>query len=73
MILGSIFLIYLTIKSEGGSDATSDAIKKIILNFLQIASLAGGLPLQWPDAVNSLFTTMATLASAGSTLLIPDW
>ena len=72
MILGSIALIVLTIQSEGGSDATSDAIKKIILNFLQIASLAGGLPLQWPDEVSTMFSTMATLASAGSTLLIPD-
>jgi len=70
--LGSICLIWLTIQSEGGSDATSDAVKKIILNFLQIASLAGGLPLQWPPIVEALFTTMATLASAGSTLLIPD-
>jgi hypothetical protein len=40
---------------------------------LQIASLAGGLPLQWPEEVNTLFKTMATLASAGSTMLIPDW
>jgi hypothetical protein len=72
MILGSIALIVLTIQSEGGSDATSDAIKKIILNFLQIASLAGGLPLQWPDEVTTMFSTMATMASAGSTLLIPD-
>ena len=72
MIFGCITLIYLTIESEGGSDATSDAIKKIILNFLQIASLAGGLPLQWPSIVNDLFETMGTVASAGSNLLIPD-
>ena len=31
-----------------------------------------GLPLKWPDAVMSMFTTMSTLSSAGSTLLIPD-
>jgi hypothetical protein len=73
MIVGSVILIILTIQSEGGTDETSDAIKKIILNYLQIASLAGGLPLKWPEEVNTLFSTMATLASAGSTLLIPDW
>ena len=38
----------MTIQEEGGVDEASDAIKKIILNFLQVVSLAGGLPLQWP-------------------------
>ena len=46
--------------------------KKIIINFLQLTSLAAGLPLQWPDVVDTMLTTMATLSSAGSTLLIPD-
>ena len=35
-------------------------------------SLAGGLPLQWTPEIESMFQTMATLSSAGTTLLIPD-
>ena len=35
-------------------------------------SLAGGLPLQWPEPVNVMFKTMATMSSAGTTLLVPD-
>jgi hypothetical protein len=35
-------------------------------------SLAGGLPLQWPEPVTVMFQTMATLSSAGTTLLVPD-
>jgi len=35
-------------------------------------SLAGGLPLQWPEPVTIMFQTMATVSSAGTTLLVPD-
>ena len=42
------------------------------LNFLQMVSLAGGLPLQWPNAVNVMFDSFSTLSSAGTTLMIPD-
>ena len=51
---------------------TSDAVKKIILNFLQMLSLASGLPMQWPPEIDVMFQSMATVSSAGSTLLIPD-
>ena len=57
---------------QGGKDEASDAIKKILLNFLQIVSLAGGLPLQWPEELEALFSFFASMSSAGGTLLIPD-
>ena len=73
MILGSAVLIYMTIKDEeAGEKETSDAVKKIILNFLQMLSLAAGLPLQWTLEIEAMFQTMATLSSAGTTLLVPD-
>lgn len=50
----------------------SDAVKKIILNYLQLISLARGLPLEWPDAIDVMFNSFGTLSSAGSNLLIPD-
>ena len=42
------------------------------VNFLQMISLAGGLPLEWPVAVETMFDYFATLSSAGTTLMIPD-
>jgi hypothetical protein len=73
MILGSGVLIYMTIKDEeAGEKETSDAVKKIILNFLQMLSLAAGLPLQWTPEIEAMFQTMATMSSAGTTLLVPD-
>jgi hypothetical protein len=35
-------------------------------------SLAAGLPLQWPEGVETMFQSMATISSAGTTLLVPD-
>ena len=72
MIIGSGVMVYMEITSETSEDETSDAIKKIIVNFLQMISLAGGLPLQWPEPMEAMFDTFATLSSAGTTLMIPD-
>ena len=35
-------------------------------------SLAAGLPLQWTPEIEAMFQTMATMSSAGTTLLVPD-
>ena len=62
----------MQISAETSSDETSDAVKKVILNFLQLTSLSSSLPLQWPSALESMFETFSTMSSAGSALLIPD-
>ena len=74
MLIGSTTLIYMTIQAaaSGDTDDASDAIKKIILNFLQMSALAGGLPLRWPETIEDMFSSMETVSSAGTTLLIPD-
>ena len=48
----------MEINSEASPDETSDTIKKIILNFLQIVSLAGSLPLQWPNTVVVMYVIL---------------
>jgi hypothetical protein len=71
--LGTAVLIYMTIKDEeAGEKETSDAVKKIILNFLQMLSLAAGLPLEWPSDLEAWFRGMTIVSSAGTTLLVPD-
>ena len=71
MVIGSAVMVYMEITSEASEGETSDVVKKIIVNFLQIVSLAGGLPLQWPSAMQTMFDFFATLSSAGTTLMIP--
>ena len=39
MILGTTILVYMEINSETSEDETSDTVKKIILNFLQVSIL----------------------------------
>ena len=72
MFLGSAIMIYLAITSEASDVQASDAVKKILLNYLQLVSLAAGLPLQWPSSVETMLDSFSTLSSAGSTLLVPD-
>ena len=72
MVLGSAALIYMTVKAEGAQDEASDAAKKILLNNMQLVSLASGLPLQWPDPVENMFSVFNAVSSAGSNLLVPD-
>jgi surface protein len=73
MIIGSAVLIFVTIQASVDlKDDLSDDLKKVLVNFLQISSLAGALPLKWPSVVQSLFETFNTISSAGSNLLIPD-
>lgn len=71
MCIGTAFMVYLTIQEAGDDETTSETIKKILLNFLQLTSLAAALPLQWPASVETTLTAMSTLSSAGTTLLIP--
>ena len=76
MFLGLSFLIYSTIKGEehgtGKRGGKLSAIKKIVLNFMQMISIVASLPLEWPESINIMFNTMSTISSAGTTLLIPD-
>ena len=70
MIVGSSIMIYMQITSEMSVDETSNTVKKIILNFLQVISLAAGLPLQWPPVTDEppLFSTL-TLSKCIEALL----
>ena len=72
MVVGSTIMIYMEITSETSKNETSDAVKKVLLNFLQMISLASGLPLEWPPALVSMFDGFNTVSSAGSNLMIPD-
>tara|TARA_B100000795_G_scaffold193951_1_gene148214 strand:+ start:1178 stop:1948 length:771 start_codon:yes stop_codon:yes gene_type:complete len=64
-------LVKMQIDNQG-KGGLSDAIKKVVLNYLQMAALAQGFPLQWPAAVESLFAVQSTVSTAGQYMLRPD-
>ena len=70
-LLAAALLVWLQInnKGEGG---LSDALKKVLLNYLQVAALAAGFPLQWPEGVEAMFAVQSTVSTAGQYLLNPD-
>ena len=72
LIIGSTIMVYMEISSETSKDDTADAVKKILLNFLQILSLAASFPLKWPSEISKMFQWFGTFSSAGTTLMIPD-
>jgi hypothetical protein len=71
VLLGASALVWMQIDNQG-KGGLSDAVKKVLLNYLQMAALAQGFPLQWPAAVESLFAAQSTVSTAGQYLLRPD-
>ena len=64
-------LVYLQIKNNGQGEL-SDGVKKILLNWLQVSSMASSFPLKWPSAIAGLFVVQSVLSSVGQHLVDPD-
>ena len=46
-------------------------MQKIALNHMQLVALAASFPLQWPEAIQALFTTFGVLGDAGDYIFNP--
>jgi uncharacterized integral membrane protein len=54
-------------------DVTSSAIiVKILVNFLQVASLQSNFPLRWPPALQSWFEFESSISTVGEQIINPD-
>ena len=71
VLLGAAFIVYLSIRKEGAVVEVSEAVKKILLNYLQVVSIAALYPMRWPEAVRSFFEAQAAISSASKSLLSP--
>ena len=71
-IAGASAIIAMTIHAGGGVVEVSEACKKILINYLQVVSLAAVFPVRWPVAVESFFAFQSTISSISKTLLSPD-
>ena len=49
----------------------SQAQQKIILNHIQLISLASAFPLKWPDEIEAMFEVMSLVGNAGSYMFNP--
>ena len=58
----------LTIQAGAGVVTVSEATKKILLNYLQVVSMAALFPMQWPEEVESFFAVQSAISSASKAL-----
>ena len=67
-------LVFLVVSAlqEQGTVSESGSIQKIIVNHLQVASLAQAFPLQWPDVLNGMFEAQGAVSTMGESLINPD-
>ena len=54
---------------EAGSNSTTGATQKILLNYLQVVSIASEFPLKWPDIVVGMFQTQQTISTFSDQLM----
>jgi hypothetical protein len=62
MFLVVMGMVAMVVKS-GGKEGISDAIKKIILNWMGISALAANFPLRWPQALLDLFKFQSVIGN----------
>lgn len=54
---------------DAGSNSTSGATQKILLNYLQVVSIASEFPLRWPESVTGMFQLQQTISTFSDQLM----
>ena len=72
VVVGFTTVIMVSINAGGTKSQLSEGVKKVIINHLQICSLAALFPLKWPAAIEAIFAIMSAVSSPAQYLLSPD-
>ena len=72
IVVGFTTVIMVSINAGGTKSQLSEGVKKVIINHLQICSLAALFPLKWPAAIEAIFAIMSAVSSPAQYLLSPD-
>ena len=78
LVLGFVGLIVMMIvlvlnaMSDASKDLASDALQKIIVNYLQAAAIALSFPLKWPQSLVTFFNMQGAISTVGEFLINPD-
>ena len=70
--IGAVLLIMQMISAAGSDVEMSQALQKIAINFMQVASLASLFPLKWPKEIEAIFAIQSAISSPAQHLLSPD-
>ena len=66
------FITYTTVKEVDIQKSQAEVIKRIILNYFQVISLASTFPYEWPEEVRFIFTGTGIFSSIGESLISID-
>eukprot|EP00943_MAST-04B_sp_MAST-4B-sp1_P002972 g2972.t1 len=66
------FITRTTIKDVDDPKSEAEVMKRIILNYFQVLSLASTFPFKWGDDVVSLFSTMGVVSTLGESFVSID-
>jgi len=78
LILGSLVVIAMiyVLLSIGMGDVldgnASEALSRVLINFLQVIAIFATFPLAWPDFIVSMFELQGVVSTVGSFLLNPE-
>ena len=78
MMLGALVLVGVlvfmsgTAISSAGQQKLSESVQKILLNYLQVVTMARSFPLRWPHALEGLFDFQGAFSTVGDHLVNPD-
>jgi hypothetical protein len=62
----------MAMSSAGSEVSLADAVRNLLINYLQVSALAAGFPLDWPGPMEVLFELQGSVSTAGEHLLSPD-
>ena len=71
-LLMIIVVLVLNAMADAAKDLASDALQKIIVNYLQAAAIALSFPLQWPEMLVTFFNMQGAISTVGEFIVNPD-
>ena len=72
LLLCIVVVLVLNAMADAGQDLASDALQKIMVNYLQAAAIALSFPLKWPTALVTYFNMEGAISTVGDFLVNPD-
>jgi hypothetical protein len=66
------FITYTTVKEVDIQKSQAEVIKRIVLNYFQMISLASTFPYEWPEEIRVIFTGSGIFSSIGESLISID-
>ena len=67
-----VVVLIVNAMADAAKDLASDALQKIIVNYLQAAAIALSFPLKWPKALVAFFNMQGAISTVGEFLVNPN-